>query len=172
MIEILWQVDLPFQLGMDEGFDFRRTSGLVTSCYVIYSLLFLLLMILRRLEWKMFKTGRKKEVVGPCFSRLLNGWEVDLVEWFLLSLHRKRVSSKAGDKVIWIRSKNGKFFVKALYIALELGCTTLFPACVIWNSWVSLKVSFFACKAILSKVLTLDHLKRRGWSLENRCFLC
>ncbi|RVW54365.1 Vacuolar protein sorting-associated protein 41-like [Vitis vinifera] len=129
-------------LGMDEGFDFRRTSGLVTSCYVIYSLLFLLLMILRRLEWKMFKTGRKKEVVGPCFSRLLNDWEVDLVEWFLLSLHRKRVSSKAGDKVIWIRSKNGKFFVKALYIALELGCTTLFPACVIWNSWVSLKWVF------------------------------
>ncbi|RVX19933.1 Vacuolar protein sorting-associated protein 41-like [Vitis vinifera] len=129
-------------LGMDEGFDFRRTSGLVTSCYVIYSLLFLLLMILRRLEWKMFKTGRKKEVVGPCFSRLLNDWEVDLVEWFLLSLHRKRVSSKAEDKVIWIRSKNGRFFVKALYIALELGCTTLFPACVIWNSWVSLKWVF------------------------------
>ena len=24
----------------------------------------------------------------------------------------------------------------------------------------------------MGKVLTLDHLQRRGWSLTNKCFLC
>ena len=31
---------------------------------------------------------------------------------------------------------------------------------------------FFAWKASWGKALTLDQLKRRGWSLANRCFLC
>ncbi|RVW98499.1 microtubule-associated protein AIR9 [Vitis vinifera] len=34
------------------------------------------------------------------------------------------------------------------------------------------KVGFFAWEASWGKVLTQDHLKRRGWSLVNRCFLC
>ncbi|RVW50950.1 hypothetical protein CK203_071256 [Vitis vinifera] len=34
------------------------------------------------------------------------------------------------------------------------------------------KVGFFAWEASWRKVLTLDQLKRRGWNLANRCFLC
>ena len=34
------------------------------------------------------------------------------------------------------------------------------------------KVSFFAWEASWNKVLTLDHIKRIGWSMENRFFLC
>lgn len=34
------------------------------------------------------------------------------------------------------------------------------------------KVGFFAWEALWGKVLTLDQLKRRGWTLANRCFLC
>lgn len=37
---------------------------------------------------------------------------------------------------------------------------------------MSPKVSFFVWKATWSKVLTLDHLKMRGWSLANKSFLC
>ena len=109
---------------------------------------------------------------ASCFSRFLNDWDMNLVERFPLSLHRRRVSSKEEDKVIWTRLKIGKFSIKALYTILELGCITLFLTCVIWNSWVLSKVSFFAWEATWSKVLTLDHLKRRGWSLVNRYFLC
>ena len=31
---------------------------------------------------------------------------------------------------------------------------------------------FFAWEASWGKVLTLDQLKKRGWILANRCFLC
>ena len=34
------------------------------------------------------------------------------------------------------------------------------------------RVVFFVWEATWRKVLTLDHIQRRGWSLANRCFLC
>ena len=34
------------------------------------------------------------------------------------------------------------------------------------------KVAFFAWEASWGKVLTLEQLQRRGYSLTNRCFLC
>ena len=42
----------------------------------------------------------------------------------------------------------------------------------IWNPIVLPKLGFFTWKASWGKVLTLDHLKRRGITLANRCFLC
>ena len=36
----------------------------------------------------------------------------------------------------------------------------------------SQKLVFFAWEAVWGKVLILDQLQRRGWSLTNRCFLC
>ena len=33
-------------------------------------------------------------------------------------------------------------------------------------------MGFFAWEASWGKVLTLDQLKKRGWTLANRCFLC
>ena len=53
------------------------------------------------------------------------------------------------DKVIWTRSKNGKFSIKALYLTLETGSTMPFLASVIWNSWVPLKVGFFLLGRVL-----------------------
>ena len=34
------------------------------------------------------------------------------------------------------------------------------------------KISFFAWEATWGKALTLDLIPKRGWALENRCFLC
>lgn len=66
------------------------------------------------------------------------------MEWFRLSLQRRRVSSKEDDKVIWIRSKNDKFSVEGLCSVLELGSEAFFLANLIWNSWVPPKGAFFA----------------------------
>ena len=35
-----------------------------------------------------------------------------------------------------------------------------------------MRVSFFAWEASWNRVLTTDQLKRRGWNMPNRCFLC
>ena len=89
-----------------------------------------------------------------------------------MRLQRWRVSSDEEDRLVWAREKCGKFYVKAMYKVLELGGPSNFPVVVIWNSWVPPKVNFFAWEATWSKVLTLDLLMRRGWSMENKCFLC
>ena len=37
---------------------------------------------------------------------------------------------------------------------------------------MSIRVNFFAYEAVWEKILTLDMLKRRGWSLLNKSYLC
>ena len=65
-----------------------------------------------------------------------------------------------------------KFSVKSLHVALEAGCSSLFPSSHIWNVNVQPKISFFAWEATWGKALTLDMVQKRGWALANRCFMC
>ena len=95
---------------------------------------------------------------APCFSRWLNDWEVEIVECFLLRLQGWRVCRDEEDKLLWTGPKNEKFSIETLYNALEPGNHAAFPTKVIWNSWVSPKMSFFAWEATWNKVLTLDHI--------------
>ena len=84
---------------------------------------------------------------NPCFSRPFNDWEV---ESFLVRLHGKRVSGDVEDLVLWTDTKSGKFSVKSLYNALELGDLELgdsfsFPSSCIWATLrVQPMISFFA----------------------------
>ena len=55
-------------------------------------------------------------------------------------------------------NKGGEFSVSGVFLSV-LTC-------------VPSKVGFFTWEASWGKVLTLDQLKRRGWTLANRCFLC
>ena len=76
------------------------------------------------------------------------------------------------DQVVWTKSKDGRFFVKSLYKALEMERQGDFPARVIWNSLLPSRVNFFAWEATWKKVLTLDRIQRRGCPLANKCYLC
>ena len=69
-------------------------------------------------------------------------------------------------------SKDGDFSVKSLYRTMQPGSLAFFPSKIIWNSCVQPKLSFFAWEASWGRVLTLDRLQKRGWVMENRCFLC
>ena len=59
-------------------------------------------------------------------SGLLNDWEVEIMERFLMRLQGRRVCGEEEDKVIWKRLKNGRFSIKVLYSALEPRSTTFF----------------------------------------------
>ena len=110
---------------------------------------------------------------GECrFSRRLNDWEVFDVDHFLLRLQGRRVCSDVEDQVIWTKAKDGRFSVKSLYKTLDPERLGDFPARVIWNSLVPPRVSFFAWEAMWKKVLTLDCIQKRGFSLANKCYLC
>ena len=109
---------------------------------------------------------------NPYFSRAFNDWEVEEAERFLERLHGKRVHRDVDDMVFWTETRSGKFSVKSLYLALEVGCPSLFPSSCIWNVWVQHKISFFAWEATWGKALTLDLIQKRGWALANKCFMC
>ncbi|RVW27875.1 K(+) efflux antiporter 2, chloroplastic [Vitis vinifera] len=79
----------------------------------------------------------------PLFSRALNDWEIEMVERFMLTIQ-----------------------------AFKPGGSALFPYDSIWRAYVPPKVAFFAWEASWGKILTLEQLQRRGYSLANRCFLC
>ena len=94
------------------------------------------------------------------------------MECFLLRIQGKAVDVDGEDMVFWVETKSVSFFVKSLYSILEGGRVEPFPTSVVWNAWIPPKVSFFAWEATWGKVLTLDQLQRRGWSLVNGCSLC
>ena len=94
-----------------------------------------------------------------------------MVERFMLKIQAFRVQ-RDEDKVVWTASKSGTFSVKSLYFILELGGSPLFPCGSIWRANVPPKVAFFAWEASWGKILTLEQLQSRGYSLANWCFLC
>ena len=106
------------------------------------------------------------------FARAFNNWEIELVEYFLHRIQAFQVQREEEDRVFWTASKCGAFSVKSLYFMLELGGSSLFPCDSIWRVRVPPKVAFFSWEASWGKVLTLEQLQRRGFSLANRCFLC
>ncbi|RVX20185.1 Transposon TX1 uncharacterized 149 kDa protein [Vitis vinifera] len=108
----------------------------------------------------------------PYFSRPFNDWELEAVASLLSFLQGKRLIVGMEDRVLWNASKNRIFFVKSLYNTLDSGGAVPFPWRIIWSPCVPTKVGFFAWEASWGKVLTQDQLKRRGWILANRCFLC
>ncbi|RVX03362.1 hypothetical protein CK203_019838 [Vitis vinifera] len=133
----------------------------------------------RKLERKAFcclKTsftvgdGRRVKFWKDIWS--FNDWELEAVASLLSVLQGKRLNVGMEDRVVWNASKNGIFSVKSLYNTLDSGGAVPFPWRIIWSPCVPTKVGFFAWEASWGKVLTQDHLKRRGWSLANRCFLC
>ena len=108
----------------------------------------------------------------PFFARAFNDWEIDLVERLLQNIHAFRVQREEEDRVIWTTSNDGAFTVKSFYSMLESGGSSMFPRERIWKVRVPPKVALFAWEASWGKVLTLEQLQTRGFSLANRCFLC
>ena len=109
---------------------------------------------------------------SPRFSKPFNDWEVEEVERLLLTIRGARLNPLMEDRMMWKVNSNGIFSVKSLYNDLSPRRAGLFPHGLIWNPSVPSKVSFFAWKASWGKVLTMDQLKKRGWAVANRCFLC
>ena len=76
------------------------------------------------------------------------------------------------DAMVWLPTKDGAFSVKSFYSSLVDRRVEIFPHGIVWNSWVSSRISFFTWEATWAKIFTLDQLKKRGWRIPNRCYLC
>ncbi|RVW99827.1 putative ribonuclease H protein [Vitis vinifera] len=109
---------------------------------------------------------------GPRFNRHLNDWKVGEVENLLSKLHPLAIRRGVDDSLRWKANKNGTFSVKCFYSSLSMGINHPFPANTIWTSWAPTRASFFGWEAAWNRLLTIDRLKRFGWNIPNRCFLC
>ena len=90
-----------------------------------------------------------------------------------MTIQGRRLNSTLEDRVLWKETKDRIFSIKFLYSVLDSRSVVQFPKSIIWSPCVPTKVGFFfAWEASWGKVLTLDQLKKRGWTLANRCFLC
>ena len=121
---------------------------------------------------ELWDSSGEEGVWRPRFSRPFNDWEVEEVERLLLTIQGRRLNLNLEDRVLWKETKDGIFSVKSLYSALVSRSVVQFPNSIIWSPCVPTKVGSFAWEASWGKVLTLDQLKKRGWILANRCFLC
>ncbi|WJZ97788.1 hypothetical protein VitviT2T_016367, partial [Vitis vinifera] len=106
--------------------------------------------------------GKRGGSWSHCFNRPFNDWELEEVERLFCCLDEKKVSVDEKDRVRWRDSKDGVFWVKSLYRALQPISLVSFPLKIIWNSCVQPKLSFFAWEASWGRVLTLDRLQKRG----------
>ena len=68
--------------------------------------------------------------------------------------------------------KGGSFTVKSSYNLLEGGSHQLVPSKLLWNPCVPTKISFFAWEVWWGKILTMNQLKKRGFTLASRCPFC
>ncbi|RVX07383.1 putative ribonuclease H protein [Vitis vinifera] len=109
---------------------------------------------------------------GLRFNRHLNDWEVGEVESLLSKLHPLTIRRGVEDMFRWKENKIGTFSVKSFYSSFSRDSKPPFPARTIWTPWVPIRASFFGWEAAWNRLLTTDRLKRIGWSIPSRCFLC
>lgn len=95
---------------------------------------------------------------------VLIGWDLNLVEQFLLSLQWRRVCKNHDNKVIWSVLKNRKVFVEVfIYNFGGRRPESTLPFLIMWFR------NFGFCLGGFLGELTMDPVKRRGFSF--RCFL-
>jgi hypothetical protein len=76
------------------------------------------------------------------------------------------------DYLRWVSSKKGVFRVKSYFGSLTCFGGTRFPWKSVWRSQAPLRAAFFTWSAALSRILTLDNLRKRHIIIVDRCCLC
>jgi zinc-binding in reverse transcriptase len=71
-----------------------------------------------------------------------------------------------------ISHKINNFSCKSLYKFLTDTSSPSEHIVSIWKLQVSSRILAFACLMLKNKILTVDNLQRKGWTIINRCALC
>jgi len=94
--------------------------------------------------------------------------------WFL-DPHSNRSLSPPIEgryKMRWCLGLNGDFDIKSFYGALRGSSSINFPWKSIWGVKAPHRVSFFVWTAAWGKVLTMDYLRKRCFTIMDWCCLC
>ena len=105
-------------------------------------------------------------------GKALNDWEMEVVQNFLSTMDSRSYSPQFKDKLWWKETKSGCYSIKSCFDLLEGGRQHQLPIKMLWNPIVPTKVGFCAWEVWWGKILTLNQLQKRGFSLGSRCSLC
>ena len=106
------------------------------------------------------------------FKRHFNDWELEEAQRFMGIISTKSLSPFSVDRIWWSGAKDGMFSVKSSYDLFDGGRQHLVLVKMIWNPIAPTKVGFFVWEVWWGKILTMDQLKKRGFSLASRCPFC
>ena len=104
------------------------------------------------------------------FEKHFNDWELEEAQRFICIVSTKSLSPLLDDRLRWNGAKDGTFSVKSSYDLLEGGRQQLVPFKMIWNPLVPTKVGFFVWEVWWGKILSMDQLKKRGFSLAQQVY--
>ncbi|CAI0627726.1 unnamed protein product [Linum tenue] len=92
-----------------------------------------------------------------------------------LDRHATNRVSSGPSRPVWLPDPDNAFSVHSMYRTLvknKFQGDPNFPAKSIWKHVIPSKICIFLWLTTLKRIQTLDNLKRKGWSIANRCALC
>ena len=76
------------------------------------------------------------------------------------------------DNFIWYKNYLGKLMVKYTYLLLFKNDLTPQYQKNVWNGYLIPKINFFWWTSLDGNILAYDNLRKRGFHIPNRCYLC
>lgn len=87
-------------------------------------------------------------------------------------LHGVTMEQGRQDVACWRWNRQGAFTVKSCYKALEGRSLLVNNLHNMWTIRAPMRVMVFTWLMLQDRVLTVDNLMRRGWSMVNMCYMC
>jgi len=108
---------------------------------------------------------------NPSLTRAAHDWELETFDSFFSLLYFSMSHPGEVDSLLWTPSSSHRFTVKSFYTLLQSSEHNSFPWKSVWNVKAPPRVAFFLWTT-LGRILTVDTLRKRGFSLANWCYLC
>lgn len=105
------------------------------------------------------------------FRRNLREREVDEIIELLAFINNYKCVDNKIDKLKWNLEANGMFSVKSFYVDLVGGSSSSHPIHEVWT-FGALPCPYFVWLAGLNKILTINHLRKRGMVPTSYCTMC
>jgi hypothetical protein len=106
------------------------------------------------------------------FSRNVHDWEKDSMNSLMELIYSTNVVGNGVDTLCWQRKSKGGFTVKSFYQSLSPSPLRMFPWKCCWKPKVPPRVAFFLWTTVLSKILTVENLRKRHIIIVSWCCMC
>jgi hypothetical protein len=108
---------------------------------------------------------------NPSFIRVAHDWELKSFDSFFSVLYSSKTHPGEVDNLLWTTSSSQKFTVKSYYTLLQSSEHSSFPWRSVWKVKAPHHVAFFLWTAALDRILKMNTLRKRDFSLANWCCL-